>query len=446
MHGIPALQKRVLVMLLAIGLLLTTLPQAAFATITGAPVSITLTPEATVIEANYGSYMDLTGKVSDAYGNGVGGATVSFSVSTADGRVSPDLVQAGADGTYRTTFYYDSYNVQAVTIVATVAGTDVTASTTIQAVMMGGPYAVTLTPETNVVTGGSVNLSGKVTDYMGNPKSHVAVAFSFASGSYGYFEPAQTLTAVDGSFHTTFYSDGSSGFITIVATVVGTPVTGSATVESGNVVHPASITLTPEATVIEARYGSYMDLSGKVSDASGNGVGGMTVSFRVSSWSGRVSPNPVQTGSDGTFHATFYYDSYNVQAVNIVATVAGTSVTAKTTIQAVMMGMPAKVDLSPDFFVRQSGSVAITGRVTDAMGNPMAHRVVQFSATAGTVAEVKTDANGVFTAIYTAPDRVSLQGLTATVQQWWGTAPSASTKIHVLPVDLPNHPEHPLHP
>lgn len=421
-----------LALLLSLLILGSALPAAA----DGIAAAITLVPETTVIGIRYVP-MTLTGTVTDAQGNPLAGIPVQFTSSNPSmGVVTPRDVVTDADGSYTAT-YTSQTRPGSVYVWASVPGTSISSSVIITQIMVGAPDNLTLTTENPFpAPGGTIAITGRVTDVAGSPNGNVAVALSATAGD---LSSSAVTTKADGTFIAYYTAPTEWGSVVITATAEDY-VSNSLTVNiwPGT---PASVSLVPESTVIGNRVS--MSLSGKVTDSQGNGLAGIPVQLGVSpSYFGWIRPSQVVTDADGSYTATFTGGS-RMGLFSITAAVPGTAVSTSVAIEQVLVGEPANLTMTPaDLFPMRGGTILITGKVTDEFGHPNANVTVMLSATSGTFASpvVRTRADGSFRAYFMAPDQVRELTVTARLDPY---DLSTSVKLHVMPNDHPDHPDHP---
>ena len=237
-----------------------------------------------------------------------------------------------------------------------------------------------------------------VTDALNNPVAGATVVFAVASGG-GSITGGTAVTNSSGIAAVGSWTLGTvPGPNTLEATSGGLTVTFTATAVAGP---PASITKeagdNQSAPVTQS---VAVAPSVRITDAQGNPVSGVTVTFAVASGGGSVTGGTQVTDANGVATVGSWTLGTGVGANTLTAT-AGTLTTTFTA--TAVTGAPANI-------VKQAGdaqsatvatavSLDPTVRVTDAQGNPVAGVTVVFAVTTGggsvTGGTQLTDANGV---------------------------------------------------
>ena len=286
---------------------------ASSAGLTGSPVTFTAsatpgpvnasTSTATVPNGTVGSATSIVVQGKDQHGNNqtTGGATVVVTVSGANS-ATPSVTDNG-NGTYSASY------------TPATAGSDQVAITLNGLAISGSPYTSTVaggggassitldagnnqsaTVNTAVATAPSV----KVTDAGGNPVADVAVSFAITLGG-GSLTGAAATTNADGiatvGSWTLGTRSGNNRLTATAAGLTGSPVTFAATGTAGA---PTAIAISagnnqtaPAGTAVPVRPAV------KVTDAFGNGVPNVGVTFAVASGGGSLTGASRPTGSGG---------------------------------------------------------------------------------------------------------------------------------------------------
>ncbi|MDP2957661.1 MAG: Ig-like domain-containing protein, partial [Longimicrobiales bacterium] len=366
-------------------------------------------------------------KVSDAFGNGVSGASVAFATPTAGGQPTPAQATTGANGQASSTWKLGNV-AGAQTLTASVSGL---ASLTFTAqAAAGAPAQVRVasgSAQTATVGQALANpLAAEVVDAFGNPVPGVTVTFTPAAGS-GAVNPTSGPTGANGRVSTAWTLGTTSGPQTVTASATGAtsaPFTATATPgPAASFAKSSGDTQTGQATAPLA-----LPLVVIAKDAFGNGVPGVAVTFAVTGGGGSVNPASGTTGSDGKASTTFTLGStvgtHTAQASagvlgNVSFTAAATS------------GPPSAMSkVSGDAQTRTVGdTLTVTVEVTDAAGNKVPNATVSVSAASGAVAAPPpsespaaaatasrpTNAQGRATAVWTLGTTAGTQTLTASV-------------------------------
>lgn len=243
-------------------------------------------------------------KVSDAFGNGVAGATVTFTTATPGGQATPAQGATGANGQLSTTWKLGTA-AGAQSLTATVAGVGAATATATAA----AGAAATVRAASGSAQAGTVGqalsdpLVAEVVDAYGNVVSGVTVTFTPASGS-GTVTPSSGATGSNGRASATWTLGTTSGTQLVTASASGASsasFTATANpraasvlvvVSGNNQTGPATSPLA-SPLVVAAR------------DTFGNGVPGVAVTFSVTAGGGSVSPTSATTASSGTASTTF---------------------------------------------------------------------------------------------------------------------------------------------
>lgn len=279
----------------------------------GAPVIFTATAEAdtpsTVLKekgdgqtAQLGTAVAIppTVKVTDHFGNPVGGVSVTFAVAGGGGTVTGPMATTDADG-------------NAAVGAWTLGGTAGTNSLTATADGVGSvtftATATTLVPASMVKVAGDnqavqvgtsvpVAPQVKITDAGGNPVSGISVTFSVSTGG-GSITGATTQTDASGLASVGSWTLGTgAGTNTLTAVSSGlTPATFTAT---GTAAPPSVMTIyAGDAQSAQVNTAVPISPAVVVRDAYGNGVPGVGVTFTVSSGGGSVTGGNATTNSAG---------------------------------------------------------------------------------------------------------------------------------------------------
>ncbi|MDQ6717666.1 MAG: Ig-like domain-containing protein [Gemmatimonadota bacterium] len=378
--------------------------------VTGSPVTFSATgvagPASNIVKAidlpaspAAGSSNNVGVKVVDQFGNGIAGTVITFSVSSGGGAFTPATATTDASGVATTSFKLGN-TVGANT--ATASGVGLAGSpVTFSAISVAGAAAsvakvVDLPP--SPIAGSSNTVSVKVIDALGNPVVGTGVTFAVAAGS-GSVSPASVNTDASGVAVASFKMGSSPGVNSVIATAIGltnSPISFTTTSVVGPASNVVKITDLPAAPVVA----SSSPISVQVTDALGNPVSGIAVTFAISASDGSVSPLRVVTDATGIASANFKLG--NRVGVNSatasVSGVAGSPVWFVATSVAGAAASISAVNTLPATAVVGS-SLTVSARVSDAFGNPVSGTSVIFTEPAGfgTVSPVTvtTDASGI---------------------------------------------------
>ena len=245
-------------------------------------------------------------RIEDAYGNGVPGTLVTFSVSEGAGTVQPASGSTGTHGYARATFVLGpavgSHRVSVSFAGPSGDGGASTNAVTFQASATSLPPA-----QVTVVAGGGQNAqvgsavasapAVLVSDAVGNPVPGVAVNFSASGG--GSVAGASPVTGATGVATVGSWTLGTTaGQQALTASVAGlSPIVIQATAEPG----PPNTVQVVGGSGQSALVGSPVATppSVDVRDGYGNPVRGVTVDFTVTGGGGSVSGSPAITNASG---------------------------------------------------------------------------------------------------------------------------------------------------
>src|SRR5256886_530007 len=330
-------------------------------------------------------------RVADQFNNPVAGVTVTWTPASGSGSVNPPTSTSNASGIASTAW---TLGTQAgpQTVQATGAGSPVTFSATATA---GAAAQLTITtpPSATATSGAPFNQQPvlQVRDAAGNAVggAGVPVTAVIASGPAGATLSNATATTVTGG----------------AATFSGLAITGSAggdTVrfESGPLTPAASGPVTLSAGAAATLVKSSGDnLTGQVatrlqtphvvlvSDATGNPVAGVTVTWAAASGGGSVDPTTATTDANG--HAQTVRTLglvIGTQTTTATATIGGTATTVTFSITATAAGASQMTAAGGD---GQTGTVGATlptslaVRVADQFNNPVAGVTVTWTPPSG---------------------------------------------------------------
>ncbi|MCS1326684.1 inverse autotransporter adhesin IatC [Escherichia coli] len=321
-------------------------------------------------------------KVTDAFGNALGGQTVS--VSADNGTAVAATVITGPDGTAIITV--TSQIAGASTVTASINNSSLSQNVTFIPDISTAKIAdLVVIKDGSVADGSTANtLRVKVTDAFGNALAGQTVSVSADNGAA---VAATVITGPDGTVEISVTSQ-TAGISTVTATINNSTL-------SQNVTFIADVSTAKIADLVVIKDGSVADgamantLRVKVTDAFGNALAGQTVS--VSADNGAAVAATVITGPDGT------------AIITVTSQIAGASmVTASINNSSLSQNVTFIPDVSTakiaDLVVIKDGSVAdgamantLRVKVTDAFGNALAGQTVSVLADNGaTVAPTVT--------------------------------------------------------
>jgi uncharacterized repeat protein (TIGR01451 family) len=398
------------------------------ATLSVADAPLTATGSALTATAGV-AYDGVVASFTDSDPNGTA-ADYSATIDWGDGTSSAGTISANSQGGFDVSGNHTETLAKTYAISVTitdVGGSSATANGTLT-VNAAAPSSITATGGDNqnapVGTAFASALQATVTDQYGNLVSGASVTFTApASGASGTFSNGDTTITVttdaSGLAGATLTANTTAGSYSVTATVggVATPASFSLT----NTLVPAAIKAksgTPQKATVGVAFAK--PLRAKVTDANGNPVVGVSVTFTApASGAGGTFSNgdttiTVTTDASGLAGATLTANttagSYSVTAtVGGVATPASFSLTNEAGAPAAITATGGDNQSTP---VGTAFASALQATVTDQYGNPVSGVRVTFKApssgASGTFSKgkasikVTTDSSGVASATFTA--------------------------------------------
>ena len=322
----------------------------------GAAAQVLITPSPTTASASATTNVALSIQLVDQYGNATTSAsstTLSMGSSSTKDFFTSSSGTSGtlntaftatipANGTGSVTIYYGDETAATPTITA-MNGASTWGTTTVR-ITAGTATTITATSgsgQSALVNANFLNpVVATVTDFFGNPVSGASVVFSGpSSGASATFASAATiavLTNASGQASSgTFKANGSTGSYQISAAVTG--LTSATFAETNTVGPPAAIAVAPGSPSSSGQIqvpGSAFTypLSAKVTDAAGNPISGVTVTFTAPSsgasgtFTGGSRVVTAVTNSIGIATSTTFTANSTQGTFNVAATASGFSV------------------------------------------------------------------------------------------------------------------------
>lgn len=305
-------------------------------------------------------------RVTDAKGNAVAGASVVFAVTSGGGTISGATQITGADGKATVSGWTVGTTAGGNTLQATVEGLAGEA-VTFAATGVAGPattlvIASSSAQNQSATAGAAVAMKPSVlaADVYSNPVSGVAITFSVTAGG-GLVTGENQVTGSDGIATIGSWTVGTTvGTNTLTASAAGlegSPVTFTATAVAG----PASAMTKHAGDNQSATLGTNLTTNPavKVTDANGNPVSGVSVTFAVSGGGGSITGATQVTGVDGTATVSSWTLGTTPGPNSLTATTSAVS-TGPLTFTATSVGTPACgiISSSTTWTVAQSPIVA----------------------------------------------------------------------------------------
>jgi hypothetical protein len=395
---------------------LTNLPGAAAASAASAG-----TPQSAPVGTAFAAALQAT--VTDAYGNAVPGVTVTFTAPAtgASGSFAGGVTTATTDthGVATAPAFTASVTAGSYTVTASTAGVSAPASFSLTN-QPGAAAAIAAsagTPQSATVgTAFGTALQATVTDAFGNAVPGVTVTFAdVASGAGGSFAGAVSTATTDAhgvATAPTFIANTTAGSYTVTASAgVFSSARFSLTNQPGTAAAIVASSGTPQSAPVGTSFAAALQAT--VTDAFGNAVPGVTVTFTApatgATGSFVLGLNRATTDTHGiatmlALTAGSTAGSYSVTAsaagVSVPATFSLTNQTGAAAILTATAGTPQSTTVGTAF------AAALQATVTDAFGNAVPGVTVTFATSstgasgsfAGGVTTATTDAHGVATA------------------------------------------------
>lgn len=346
--------------------------------------------------------------ITDQYGNPVSGTSVTFAVASGGGSITGGAATTNASGIAAVGSWTLGSSIGPNSLTATSAGltgSPVTfhatgvAGTASQIAINGGNGQSAVAGQPVVTAPSAI-----VRDAFNNPVAGVSVTFAVASGGGQITGSAQTTNAAGiatvGSW--TLGNTAGPNSLSVTSTgLTGSPLTVSATGTPGTattiVINGGNSQSAPAGTNVA------IAPSARVTDANGNGVPGVTVTFAVSGGGGSIAGGTPATNASGVATITSWTLGNAVGGNSLSATAPGltgsplnftaTGVTGPASVMTVNAGDNQAATAGGQV------STAPSVLVTDAFGNPVAGVAVSFAVTSGggniTGSTPSTNASGV---------------------------------------------------
>lgn len=349
-------------------------------------------------------------RIADQYGNPVGGASVTFTRVAGTGVIGSSTAVTTPDGLASTSYTLGtvagSESIRAD--ISGLTGVTTTFALTSNAGAPTGVAAPTGDSQRLVVgTSPSAPLVALVTDANGNRVPGVSVTWRITSGS-GSLSGDHSITNAVGEATITFVTDGHAGTTLITASVGTSSKLFTVVVDAGS---PAQLSATGGneqngivGTVLKD------ELSVLVTDAHGNVVPGVAVTFAATANSGGVgaaqsfSPTTtVSTDAMGAAHVAWQLGSAaGTQSVSVAITGLTTFTFTATAVAGAATQIAIVTGNSQSAAAGTALPVALAVRLTDGFGNPVSGVGVTFTPSTGsgstTTSAATTDASGLASA------------------------------------------------
>ncbi len=363
--------------------------------IAGAAASITAvggSGQNTIAGAAFSTLLQV--KVTDQFGNRIANAPVLFSVPASGASGSFDaspLVYTNAQGIATAPGLIANYVRGSFTATATTSGVGTSATFSLSNTAVPGAISIVAgnKQQASVTAGFKTALQVKVTDAHGNPISGITVTFAVEqNGAAGatFTSQSSVLTGPTGIAQApALTANGSAGTFTVEAWVDG--LANPAVFTLTNVAGPAA-NISPVTTNLSATVGkAYSALQALVTDAEGNPVSGVKVTFTAPSGTHVVSGTfngkatfTATTGPNGIASAPLMADTI-AGAFTVTATINGVTTPASFSLTN-DPGAPAKMTIvsgNKQTVSANTPFAALEVQVTDSFGNLLNNVPVTFT-------------------------------------------------------------------
>ena len=328
----------------------------------------------------------LVAQVSDQFGNPVSGVSVTFSVTSGNGLVSPAIAQTtGSNGQVSATATAGSVGTVTDTFAATSIGLTGSPLTFSATVLEASPTAITQvgTIGSTAIVATTTSLTVLVTGAGSVPVPNVNVAFASTAGG-GSVSSAAVTTGQTGQATVTLTLGNTVGTNTFTASVVGVSTPTTVTI-TGTAAAASQITKSSgDAQTGTASTALTNPLVVEVQDQFGNVVSGTTVTF--ASTSGNSTISTTSGASDSNGHVSTAVTLGSLPGTHTFSATSGGLTNSPLSFSAtVNAATPTGVVAVGS--VASSGTVAttvvLTVQVNDSEGNPVPFVTVAFAKTAG---------------------------------------------------------------
>lgn len=333
-----------------------------------------------------------TVRVTDANGNPVSGAMVTFAASTGSAIVGATSKATAANGTASPDGWTLGTTAQTYTLTASVTGaTPVNFSATATA---GAAASVSISAGNNQTASVGRTLpidpAVRVADAQGNPVAGAAVTFEVIAGG-GTAVSRNATTNASGIATVGAWTLGDApGVNTLRATVTGNNITGNPILFSATATAGVATAMSVQSGNNQiGTAGAVLAIAPSVvvRDSRGNAVSGVTVTFTTSTGSGTVSTPIALTNAAGVASAGSWTLGATAGIQTLTATLAGVSDVVFTA--SARAGTATAVQVVGDsiltnFPVNSFVSPLPTVKIVDANGNPVSGVTVTFEPVNGT--------------------------------------------------------------
>lgn len=349
-------------------------------------------------------------KAADSFGNLVSGNTVTFTVVSGGGSVTGATATTDANGVATVGSWVLGKTAGQNSLKAAATSPSGAAATINATATPGQAAAVAVSAGDHQAgtagNGIAVRPAVKVTDANGNGVPGTSVTFAVVTGG-GSITGATATSDSTGAATVGSWTLGTvAGVNTLSATATGLTGSPLTFTDTGKAGPPAAVTTTDgdnQTAVVNTAVP--ISPSVQVTDANGNAVGGVAVTFAVASGGGSVTGGSATTGADGVAVVGSWKLGASTGKNTMTATVAGITAATITATATPVPGAAATIAISTgdgqSAFVGTATNVKPAVRVTDASGNPVNGTSVTFAVGTGggsiTGASQVTNTSGIAT-------------------------------------------------
>ncbi len=342
-------------------------------------------------------------RVTDVHGNPVAGVTVTFAVASGGGSVTGATATTGASGIAAVGSWTLGTIAGANTLTATSAGLSGSPLTFTATGLAGEATRYVVTSSSyNPSAGTTVTMTAQLSDGYGNavPTSGSSVAWT-KSNTGGSFGANPTVTNASGMATTTFRTSSTSGVVATV-TATSTGITGTSAAITTRTASRLALSAGDGQSAIA---GALVALAPSVlvTDAGGNPVSGIVVTFSVVSGGGSITGGSATTNASGIASVGSWRLGATAGTNRLRATRSGLTGSPLTFTATGVAGPASKIVVNAGNAQSATVNTAVTTapsvKVTDGNNNPVAGVTVTFAVASGggsvTGATATTGASGI---------------------------------------------------
>ena len=370
-------------------------------------------------------------RITDANGNPIAGAVVSFAVASGDSSVAGDIQTTDSLGTATVSGWTLGTVAGSTTLTAT---TESLPPVTFTATATAGKAArlVVGASDPTPAAGRSVTMSAQITDLHGNAVSATGLSVNWTRTA-GTLSSTRTYTNSSGVATVTFTPSSTTAGTTNTVTASRTGLTSGSLALTVVAATPSSFAISA-GNDQSATVGTALATAPTVllRDAYGNAVSGATVTFAVASGGGSLDTGPAVTDASGYATASSWTLGTAAGANTLSASVSGLATLTFTA--TATAGPAAQLAVSAsDSTPAAGGTVTVSAQLEDAYGNSVTTSglAVGWTSTAGSLSagSATTDSSGVASASFTPGDTKAGSTDTVTASRSGLTSGSATLTV-----------------